>query len=56
MNKYLEKIAKIVSMNNLRTGADVYQLNGAVNKKRKKKAKTSATASRKWNRGVMRKE
>jgi hypothetical protein len=55
MNKYLEKIAKMNTLGALRSGTDVYQLHGAVRNKRKKKNKTSATASRKWNRGAVKK-
>jgi hypothetical protein len=55
-NKYLEKIAARASaLGMLRSGTDVYQLHGAVDKKKKKKAQASAQASRKWNRAPVRK-
>lgn len=56
-NKYLEKIAKMNSMSVVRTAADVNTVRKLVSTKKKKKKKVtpSATASRRFNRGPVRK-
>lgn len=57
-NKYLEKIAKMNSMSVVRTASDVNTVRKLVStkkKKKKKKVTPSATASRRFNRGPVRK-
>lgn len=57
MNRYLEKIAKMSSRKVLHVAEELHTIESAYQKKRKKKKLVpSSKASRKYNRGPMRKD